>query len=180
MTDKSMDGDGRDIVPKLTLPAGVVEAVRIAQRLRRSVDWAGRIAAHTSPVGPIVFSRSLFQRFDIRHAPGSSAVNFARRLVPDPLEVAEVELTVSPYAPPMRQLASVRQGVPMWSASESHSTPRVQPQAASRPAAPASRPTPAAATGARRAKQKQEDKNKIPDDLIAILNMHRALGHISD
>ena len=170
-------------VSKLAPPAAVVEAVRLASRAARPAAWAAAIVAHTRRDGPVAFSAGLVRRFEIANAPGTRAADFAQSLVPGELPIDEVELTVSPYAPPMRQLSSVRQGVPMWSSSESRPAPEVgaSPTPTRRPApargAPPAQP-PAQPRGAPPAKRKQEEKGKIPDDLIAILNMHRALGHI--
>lgn len=115
---------------KLTLPRAVVEAVRLAQEARRWVHWSERLAVRGVPTGPMVWSKHLLQRFDIRSAPGSAATTFAQRLLPDVLEIDDSELIVSPYAPPMRQLGSVRQGVPMWSANP-RAGQTVDPSAAS-------------------------------------------------
>ena len=164
-------------VSKLAPPPAVVEAVRLARRASRPAAWAAAIAAHTRRNGPVAFSAGLVRRFDIADAPGTRAADFAQRLVPGELPIDEVELTVSPYAPPMRQLSSVRQGVPMWSASDSRPAQRVEasPGVGASPT-PTGRPAPA--RGAPPATRKREEKGKIPEDLIAILNMHRALGHI--
>ena len=168
---------------KLAPPPAVVEAVRLASRAARPAAWAAAIAAHMRRDGPVAFSAGLVRRFDIADAPGTRAADFAQRLVPGELPIDEVELTVSPYAPPMRQLSRVRQGVPMWSSSDSQRAQRVgaSPTPTGRPApvrgAPEAQPA-APARGAPPATRKREEKGKIPEDLIAILNMHRALGHI--
>ncbi len=163
MSDANVDPK----IPKLSIPAAATDAVRLTNTLVRPAAWAKRVVAQIAHAGPLTFSQGLVHRFDTRHAPGARAASFAKTLVPDPLRLDEVELTVSPYAPPMRQLGSVRQGVPMWRAAESR-TPAP---------APAARP-PATAPMSRAAPPRKAKKDEIPADLIAILNMHRALGHV--
>ena len=169
-------------LPKLALPATTVAAVQLAGRVRQQNRWAERVVGRHAPVAPLAFSKAVLARFDVHHAPGSRAAEFAQRLLPDPLDMGDVELTVSPYAPPMRQLSGVRQGVPMWSASDQRPSAAPSPRPAAVPARAAT-PTPARAftpTPPRAAQQTPPDKNKIPDDLMAILNMHRALGRMKD
>ena len=158
---------------KLEAPSAVVDAVFLARTLARGAQWSLRIAANGRAIGPVAFSRGMLQRFDVGRAPGMRAAEFARSLIPTPLPLDEIELTVSPYAPPMRQLSSTRQGVPMWSSGE---PPRAAtPRSPARPATPARAATPTPQP--RPAKQTAESKDKVPADLIALLNMHRALGH---
>lgn len=158
---------------KLALPPTTVDAVLIASRLRRIETWAERMARRSIPTSPVAFSVVLVRRFDVEYAPGSRAVDFARRLLPDTLAMNDVELTVSPYAPPMRQLSGVRQGVPMWRAGSPPRTSAREPSAqAPQPATPPSVPVP------QRTQQGAKNKKEIPADLRAILNMHRALGRI--
>lgn len=164
------------VVPTLALPAAAADAMQVAGRLQRIEGWADRMAVRGAPQRPLAFSRALSNRFDIRFAPGSRALNFARRLLPDPIDVQGVELTVSPYAPPMRQLSSVRQGVPMWSASDANrnsASPQFAPAARSRPSAPPVPPVPKPSQD-----RSAASRSEIPADLSAILNAHRALGHI--
>ena len=176
VSDKGQDDD--PTVPKMALPGTTVQAVQMAVRLRRIEAWADRIAVRGEPMRPLAFSRGLVERFDIRFAPGSRALAFAQRLLPDPLDMGDIEMVVSPFAPPMRQLSGVRQGVPMWSAG-SAAQPQIPavtaaPRTASarsatvRPAAaPPIAPVPSA---------KKDAPKEIPADLMAILNAHRALG----
>ncbi len=158
-------------IPKLAVPAAATEAVQLAHTLARPAVWARRIVSQTAAAGPVRFSQAMAQRFETRYAPGARAASFAKTLLPDPLRLDEIELTVSPYAPPMRQLGSVRQGVPMWRAGEA-SAPRAP---APRPSAP---PTSTPRPASRPPSPRDPSKKEIPPDLIAILNMHRALGHI--
>lgn len=153
-------------ISKLAVPPAATEAVHMAHTLARPAAWARHIVSHRPGAGPVRFSQAMAQRFETRYAPGARAASFAKTLVPDPLRLDEVELTVSPYAPPMRQLGSVRQGVPMWRPSEAAAPPR--------PTAQSSKARPAVGPPSPRDAKKKE----IPPDLIAILNMHRALGHI--
>lgn len=158
-------------LPKLALPAATVEAIHIVRRIRSIGTWVERIARRGIPMPPSAFSAVLLRRFDIQYAPGARAMDFARRLLPDPLALGDTELTVSPYAPPMRQLSSVRQGVPMWRAgSAPPGVPGGQFVAKARPAAPTAPPVPPSASHG--AQQKKE----LPPDLVAILNLQRALG----
>lgn len=157
-----------DSVPgKRVLPPTTVEAVRLARRLTQARVWTQRMLVNAQPRKPIAFSAHMARRFNIIDAPGTRALHFVKKLIPDPLPIGESELTVSPYAPPMRQLSSVRQGVPMWSGRDVQRT-APSTQAAARPS------TPARLTAGSR----QDTAGKIPDDLQAILNMHRALGNI--
>lgn len=155
---------------KPVLPRTVVEAVRLAQGARRLVHWSERLAERSMPTGPVAWSKHLTQRFDIRSAPGAAATNFAQRLLPDALDIDDFELTVSPYAPPMRQLGSVRQGVPMWSANPHAGTSvaSAAPAAVARPVSATPKPVPQ--------REARADPNKAPADLLAIMNGHRARG----
>lgn len=160
---------------KLALPPATIEAVHMTRMALRPALWAQQIASHIQRGGPLAFSNSLLRRFEIVDAPGLRAADFARGLLPETLDINAIELTVSPYAPPMRQLSSIRQGVPMWSGSESRSTPTPQPTP--RPAATSNTPRPAGPPRLQASKP-QPEENEVPKDLLAILNMHRALGRI--
>lgn len=181
--DATLEADAECVVAKLALPRTVLQAVRLAQAAQRLTLWTARIAARSMPVRPITFSVGLAQRFDIRFAPGAYAANFARRLLPDQLELDDTELVVSPFAPPMRQLGSVRQGVPMWGARDQRGSDPPSLEDAIRAVSNVSKPggTTSRAVSSRSkptpASGPKEEKTQLPEDLIAIMNAHRARGH---
>lgn len=111
-------------------------------------------------VGP-----AIIRRLDTSGAPGLGAAAFSRRFVQRTLRLDALELTVSPYAPPQRQISVVRQGAPMWRSAEAP------------PPAPEQAPAPRPA-GAPAPKVAPQDANEIPPDLKALLAMHRARGTI--
>lgn len=117
-------------VHKLDHPEAAADALRLARGLAKAASWSAIMAARGLPQGPLAFSRRFVQRFDIDNAPGARAADFARELLPRSLDIGEFEMTVSPYAPPMRQLSSVRQGVPMWSGASKAVRPAPEPIAA--------------------------------------------------
>ncbi len=108
----------------------------------------------------------LIRRLDTSGAPGLGAAAFSRRFVQRALRLGELELTVSPYAPPQRQLSAASQGAPMWPTA---GAPPAQGPAAPHAASPAPPPTPRAAA---------LDIAELPPDLKALLAMHRSRGTI--
>ncbi|NJM08122.1 hypothetical protein HC891_20940 [Candidatus Gracilibacteria bacterium] len=156
----------------LDLPPNLARTVQMAARLGRTASFAERLAARRLPLAAQVFSALLLDRFETSFAPGWRADGMAAQFDTEELAVAAVEMTVSPFAPPQRQLSAVRQGAAMWSQP---ATPRAQllyeeaPQTPQPRTSAAPRPQP---------KRREEDEKKMPEDLIALLNMHRALGHV--
>lgn len=121
-----------------------------------------RARAHDPRVG---VGDTIVGRLDTSGAPGWGAAEFSRRFLRRTLRMSELELTVSPYAPPQRQLSAARQGAPMWPpAATPRSAPGAQPPG---PAAPGTPPKVAA-----------RDTNELPADLKALLDLHRSRGTI--
>lgn len=105
----------------------------------------------------------ILRRMDTSGAPGLGAAAFSRRFVQRHLRLGALELTVSPYAPPQRQLSAVRQGAPMWPPAAAQQAP-ADPRGAARPAgAPKAAP---------------QDPDQLPPDLKALLELHRSRGTI--
>jgi hypothetical protein len=113
--------------------------------------------------------RSIVRRFDTSGAPGLHAAHLGQRFVARPLRSAPLELTVSPYAPPQRQISAARQGAAMWSSA---------PPAAAAPAAAAPSAAAPAAEASAPARVAAQDASELPSDLKALLAMHRARGNI--
>lgn len=129
-----------------------------ADALAHPEDLARDIVARRLGGPADAIAGGLTRRFDTSGAPGLQAGAFARRFVARPLRAEPLEMTVSPYAPPQRQISAVRQGAPMW------------PPAAA-PAAPAAHePAPRA---------KVEEPSELPGDLRALLDLHRSKNRIS-
>lgn len=122
--------------------------------IARPDELAGALAAARAHDPRVSVGERLLRRMDTSGAPGHGAAAFARRFAQRHMRLAPLELTVSPYAPPQRQLSAARQGAPMW--------PPAAPQPA---AAPAPRATP-------------QDPSPIPPDLKALLELHRSRGTI--
>ena len=128
----------------------------------------------------------ILRRMDTSGAPGLGAAAFSRRFVQRHLRLGALELTVSPYAPPQRQLSAVRQGAPMWPPAAAQQAPAPNPPigpagtwwtpraAGHRPAAvPRGAARPAGAP-----KAAPQDPDQLPPDLKALLELHRSRGTI--
>lgn len=139
-----------------------VQTIHLAGEIGRSAAWADRIAALRQPSRPAALAAGLFERWRTTNAPGMRAADLARRFVLESLAVDVVELTISPYAPPVRQISTARQGAPMWSPGTAQPA-APPPRAVSAHAEPAGRP-PA--------------RDEVPADLRALLELHRSLGRI--
>lgn len=122
------------------------------------------VAARTHDPRVAVGARIL-RRLDTSGAPGLGAVAFSRRFAQRHLRLEAIELTVSPYAPPQRQLSAVRQGAPMW--------PPAQPASAADSLTHSSQRAPSGAP-----KATPQDANQLPPDLKALLELHRSRGTI--
>lgn len=133
--------------------------------IARPEELARDLVAARSHDPRLSVGAQLIQRLDTSDAPGLGAAAFSRRFVQRALRLGELELTVSPYAPPQRQLSAVRQGAPMWPPAGSSAGPTA-PEAA-RPASPP--PTPKATA---------QDVGELPPDLKALLALHRSKGTI--
>lgn len=156
----------------LGLAPNLARTLSTVARLRRTAQFADRLVARQLPFGAQAFSIRLLDRFDTSVAPGWQAESVGEQFATEELAIDTVEMTVSPFAPPQRQISAVRQGAAMWSPpsiplprlqlDEASSAPRMRPSTAPRP----------------QPKKRDEDEKKMPEDLIALLNMHRALGHV--
>jgi hypothetical protein len=139
-----------------------VQAIYLAGEIGRPAAWAARVVAQRQPGPASALVIGLFQRLATAEAPGMRAADLARRFALESLALDAIDLTISPYAPPQRQISAARQGAPMWSSS-----------AVQRPVAP-TRTAPAHVHPAGRPPARDE----IPEDLRALLQLHRSLGHI--
>lgn len=113
---------------------------------------------------------SLQQRFDTSGAPGLHAARFGQRFAARALRAAPLDLTVSPYAPPQRQLSVARQGAPMWR------PPGAAPLQGQAAAQHESNTLPVAEASTPRAQPQAADE--LPADLRALLDLHRARQRI--
>jgi hypothetical protein len=156
----------------LDLPPNLARTLQMTTHLGQTARFADRLAARRLPFGAQAFGTLLLDRFNTRYAPGWQAESVGEQFVAEELAVNEVEMTISPFAPPQRQISAVRQGAAMWSPP---STPL--PQLPIDESPPEPRPRPSAAPRPQPVKRVEEEK-KMPEDLIALLNMHRALGHV--
>ncbi|GAB4443579.1 MAG: hypothetical protein OHK0015_43830 [Chloroflexi bacterium OHK40] len=145
------------------LPAPFEPAARATDELARD------IAAHHR-VGPRRdLGAGILRRYDTSGAPGLHATRLGQRFAPRKLRAGPLELTVSPYAPPQRQLSTVRQGAPMWRPeAAAPPAPFAGPDERPERAEPVTAPPRAAPT----------DPSELPADLRALLALHRARGHI--
>jgi len=113
---------------------------------------------------------AILRRFDTSGAPGLHAAELGRRFAPRALRAEPLAMTVSPYAPPQRQLSVVRQGAPMWRGPAMHAPTITEApeQTSSAPEMPAPPPPRVAAS----------DPSELPGDLKALLALHRSKGNI--
>jgi hypothetical protein len=138
-------------------------AIRLAGEIGRPAAWAAQVAARPRLVLAGAFASDLLGRFETGGAPGMRAASLSGRFAHDALDLDALELTISPYAPPLRQLSTARQGAPMWSA-QAPTPPVARARAAATRPEPDGRPT---------------SRGGIPDDLRALLDLHRSKGHVS-
>jgi hypothetical protein len=117
----------------------------------RAAELAGALAEGN-------LGAALLRRFDISGAPGVRAAQLGGVYRLEPMRAAPLELTVSPYAPPQRQISVVRQGAPMWPPAGGPPPPLPAMSAPQRPAAPGG--------------------EGMPDDIRRLLDLHRSLGRI--
>lgn len=135
--------------------AGMDELARDLVALRTVVPDSGIGAA-------------ILRRFDISGAPGLHAAELGRRFTPRTMRASPLQMTVSPYAPPQRQISVARQGAPMW-----------RPPAASPPTVPdEALEAPVAQSAPQSRRVAASDPSELPADLKALLAMHRARGNI--
>lgn len=115
---------------------------------------------------------AILRRLDTSGAPGLHAAGLGGRFAPRAMRAAPLPMTVSPYAPPQRQISAARQGAAMW-----------RPPAAAAPptaAAPAGAPEPPRPDAEPAAPRRvaASDPSELPDDLKKLLALHRAKGNI--
>lgn len=134
--------------------------------IARPEELARDLVAARSHDPRLAVGAGLIRRLDTSGAPGLGAAAFSRRFVQRALRLGALELTVSPYAPPQRQLSAARQGAPMWPPA---GEPPPLASAAPRAASPAPPPAPRVAA---------QDVGELPPDLKALLALHRAKGTI--
>jgi uncharacterized protein YjbJ (UPF0337 family) len=108
--------------PALTVPASIVQTMRLVQRVTHSASWGERIARQHLPPSAADFGPRLFRRFDASHAPGQWADSFAQRFVAEELAPSSAALTLAPHAPAQRQLSAARQGAIGWSGGDPFAT----------------------------------------------------------
>ena len=128
--------------------------------LERAAELAHELARQRSLPGLAQLHTPLLQRFDTSGAPGMQALQLGGRFARAEMRGQQPDMPVSPYAPPQRQISTVRQGAPMWPPAQTHEAPQTGvPQ-------PKPRATPS-------------DGESLPSDLQALLDLHRRRGHIS-
>lgn len=117
---------------------------------------------------------AILRRLDTSGAPGLHAAGLGGRFAPKAMRAPPLQLTVSPYAPPQRQISAARQGAPMW-------RPPAAPAPAARPPAAAHEPTAeqaAAVPPAPPPRAAASDPDELPADLKRLLALHREKGRI--
>jgi hypothetical protein len=132
----------------------------------RAGALADAVTARLGHALPVRLSERLVQRFDVSGSPGLRAAAFSRRFATRTLQGAPVEMTLSPYAPPQRQISAVRQGVPlapMWRPASGDAPadapePNSVIESAPKPAPPRVAP---------------QDPDELPADLQSLLDLHR-------
>jgi hypothetical protein len=151
---------------ELPPPAAPFEPSGGAEALARS------LVAQRTVAPDMAIATAIMRRFDTSGAPGLHAAGLGGRFGSRPLRVTPLPMTVSPYAPPQRQLSTARQGAPMW-----------RPPAASLPATGQPSPEAQAPQGSDPAAEAParvavSDPDELPKDLKALLALHRAKGNI--
>lgn len=122
----------------LTITATADAARRLAERMALPAAWAARLAGlHRPELAPASFGVWVSAR---QRRPIERLDQLAQRFRPEPLELPQAELTVTPFAPPLRQISAARQGAAEWQARRAPARePRLPPWArpTPEPAAPA-------------------------------------------
>jgi hypothetical protein len=103
--------DGRE---ERELPTGARGAIRLSARLSGYDRWAGAILAHQRTLVALDFGSRLEARLSLRQTVQDWAAALAQRFVASESAHAADDLPVTPYAPPLRQLSSSRQGAAAW------------------------------------------------------------------
>jgi hypothetical protein len=99
----------------LAITPTAARAGRLAERMSLLATWAGRIvASRGAPVRGRGFGARLAQRFDTSDSLGARAAELSQRLTLEPIEVRAVEMSLAPFAPPLRQISAARQGAAEW------------------------------------------------------------------
>jgi len=99
---------------ELELPTGARGAIRLCARLSGYDRWAGAILTHQRTLVALDFGSRLEARLSPRQTVQDWAAALAQRFVASESAHAADELPVTPYAPPLRQLSSSRQGAVPW------------------------------------------------------------------
>ena len=103
--------DGRE---ELELPPGARGAIRLSGRLCGYDRWAGAILTHQRTLLMLDFGSRIEARLSTRQTVQDWAASLAQRFVASESAHTSDELPVTPYAPPLRQLSSSRQGAAPW------------------------------------------------------------------
>lgn len=99
------------------LPPGARGALRLCARLCGHDRWAGAILSHQRTLVARDFGARLETRLTPQQPVQEWAVALAQRFVASESAHSSEELPVTPYAPPLRQLSSSRQGAAPWGES---------------------------------------------------------------
>lgn len=75
--------------------------------------WALRITEQRRAQVPI-FGVYFDQRLASVASAGATAAAFAERSTPETLKPPRLDMTIAPFAPPLRQISAARQGAPVW------------------------------------------------------------------
>lgn len=105
---------------ELELPPGARGALRLCARLSGYDQWSSAILTHQQTLIARDFGARLETRLNLRQPVQDWAVGLAQRFVATEGSSPTDELPVTPYAPPLRQLSSSRQGAAPWGDSASH------------------------------------------------------------
>lgn len=97
----------------LTLPPAAAQAARLVQRIARFERWVNTVVSHSHPLIEVGFGARVMRRFAVSSTSGVWAAEFAARFEPAP-PPEPIDMTVSPYVPPQRQISVARQGAADW------------------------------------------------------------------
>lgn len=103
----------RRIASELTITKTAAQAERLAARMAMPAAWATRIAEQRRAQVP-TFGARFDQRLASVASAGATAAAFAERYTPEPIEPPALDMTIAPFAPPLRQISAARQGAPVW------------------------------------------------------------------
>ena len=99
----------------LTITPTAAQAARLAKRMSLPAMWAEQIAARRNSSSLASgFGVRLAERFDTSDTTGTRAAELGQRFTPEPIEVNTVEMSLAPFAPPLRQISAARQGAAEW------------------------------------------------------------------